>query len=88
MFLVYKYFMRPKKHPSELRDIAFHLRLTLDEKRQFYAQAKTHRMELGSYLRSLAVNEGERLLADGRIRHGSEGKWEVFLMGEWCVVHT
>lgn len=79
--------MRPKKHPTDRRDIAFHIRLTSDEKRQFYAQAKTQRMELGAYLRSLASAEGERLMTDGRIRCDSDGRWEVLLMGEWRAVH-
>ena len=78
--------MRPPKCPSERREVPFHVRLTQEEKRQFYAQAKIRRMELGPYLRSLAVSEGERLMSDNRIRC-IEGKWEVFVMGEWRTVN-
>ncbi len=75
--------MRPKKDPSECRNIPFHLRLTKDERRQFNAQARIHRMELGAYFRFLAVEDGERLAKDGKIRCVSDGEWEVLLMGKW-----
>lgn len=87
MYLIYIKKMRPKKHPSELRDVPFHVRLRPDERSQFYAQAKIRGMELGPYLRSLAVDEGERLMTDGRIRCDADGKWEVLLMGKWRAVN-
>jgi hypothetical protein len=86
MSLGYIQKMRPKKHPSDLREVSCHILITKDEKLQFNAQAKIHSMELSSYFRSLAVKEGERLVTEGKIRH-AKGKWEVFLLGKWRAVH-
>lgn len=76
--------MRPPKPPSERRSLPFNIRLTREEKIQFNAQAKIRHMELSSYLRTLAVEEGERLVNDGKLRRKLENEtWEVFIMGAW-----
>lgn len=75
--------MRPKKKISELRDTSCVLRLTQDEKQRFWAQAKTRGMELSAYLRALAAEEGEKLVAAEKLRRNSSGGWEVQNMGTW-----
>ena len=75
--------MRPKKNAEERRDYVANVRLTPAESTQFRAQAAARKMELGPYLRSLAMNDGEALVAEGKIRRTAEGNWEVLLMGIW-----
>ena len=75
--------MRPKKNPDERRKILVNVRLTDAESEQFRAQAAARTMELGPYLRYLAMADGESLVADGKIRRTAEAEWEVLKMGTW-----
>jgi hypothetical protein len=59
------------------------IRLTNAEAEQFRAQAAARKMELGPYLRFLAMEDGERLVSEGKIRRTDEGNWEVLVMGVW-----
>ena len=76
--------MRPKKTTEERRQILVNVRLTISESEQFRAQAAARTMELGPYLRYLAMADGESLVADGKIRSTDEGSWEVLKMGTWA----
>ncbi len=75
--------MRPKKDAAEKRGYLVNIRLTNAEAAQFRAQATARKMELGPYLRFLAMEDGERLVTEGKIRRTDEGHWEVFMMGVW-----
>lgn len=59
------------------------VRFTAGEAEQLKTQAAARRMNMGSYLRSLALADGEALVAEGKIRRGSDGCWEIFAMGSW-----
>jgi hypothetical protein len=75
--------LRPKKVAEERRINLVNIRLTNAEAEQFKAQAAARKMELGPYLRFLAMEDGERLIADDKIRRNDEGNWEVLKMGVW-----
>lgn len=75
--------MRPKKDASERRKNLINIRLTDAESAQIRVQAAARRMEVGPYLRDLAMQDGEQLVSEGKIRATGDGNWELFIMGKW-----
>ncbi|UFS72646.1 hypothetical protein LPW11_10720 [Geomonas sp. RF6] len=75
--------MRPKKNDDERKSILINLRLTKYEVDIFRTQAFYHGKAVSEYLRDLVRSDGIELHAKELVRKDEEGRWEVWVMGEW-----
>lgn len=75
--------MRPKKDEEKRKGVVLQVRVTGTEAEQFRAQATARKMAISSYLRYLLLDDADKLCAEGKLRQTQDGKWEIFILGEW-----